>query len=237
VLPFLHPAALFTTNYDNLAELGWEAHANTPGLKRLSLRFAADESVNPNRIPLFKPHGTVDEYGKPVVEGGFVLTQFDYFRMLKQHQKMLDIFMHGFRQRCVLFVGYSFFDYDIASHLYEMRQKSKGIEWYTVFPRDDNNVRNMYYREFGIHQINRTFHDFLVDLNAAVCDAGNELIPAKWSAERIPDCCGLIEVDTEISVVSWGEEVSPHGSETEAVYSRVQTRRGVLDHRPRRRCQ
>jgi len=104
--------------------------------------------------------------------------------MLNTHKEMLDLFMEGFSQRCVIFIGYSFFDTDISSFLYKMRNPSakRGIPWYAVFPRDDDDVRRMYDQKYGIRQINRTFCDFLHDLDLAV-----DFIPAEWKFDRIQE--------------------------------------------------
>jgi hypothetical protein len=76
---------------------------------------------------------------------------------------------------CVVFVGYSFQDMDVASLLYGMRSRDKSMHWYAVFPRDDANVRAMYERRYGIKQISRTFADFVAEAGARL-----GLLPANW---------------------------------------------------------
>ncbi|MBF0550383.1 MAG: SIR2 family protein [Deltaproteobacteria bacterium] len=142
VLPFLKPRALYTTNYDELIELGWQLHT---GAARPSPIFSPpQQKLASGFIPLFKPHGTAQYASGGVGEGGLVLTQFDYFAMLHNKRKMLDTFLEEMRNSCVVFVGYSFQDMDIASILHSMRSKNRDLHWYAVFPRDDPNVRSMY---------------------------------------------------------------------------------------------
>ncbi len=79
---------------------------------------------------------------------------------------------------CVLFVGYSFQDSDIASMLYRMRSRNAANHWYAVFPRNDPNVRAMYAKRYGIKQINRTFTDFVAEVGTRL-----QLVPADWHSE------------------------------------------------------
>lgn len=175
VLPFLNPKAVFTTNYDDLIENGWKLkNIQADGPQMMSI-FKNDNGRHTDFIPVYKPHGTVEWPGRDIKEGGIVITQFDYYEMLNDKKDMLKSFMENFNNSCVIFIGYSFMDMDIASILYEIRQKNNGIHWYAVFPRDDAEVRNMYATKYSIKQINRTFLDFLVDLDAEV-----NFIPSDW---------------------------------------------------------
>jgi hypothetical protein len=167
VLPFLRPKAVFTTNYDDLIERGWDASRGDRPAGKLTQVFV-NKKINRDHVPLYKPHGSIDYPEIPVKEGGIVVTQFDYFEIINERKEMLEAFMSNFNEHCVLFIGYSFQDMDIASHLYELRKKDPGPRWYAVFPRDDNNVRRMYEEKYRIAQINRRFHDFLADLDTAV---------------------------------------------------------------------
>ena len=90
---------------------------------------------------------------------------------------MLREFVQDFDQRCVLFFGYSFLDMDIGSELYQLRRLDRGVHWYAVFPRD-----TMYRDKFSILQINRTFYDFMCDLDEAI-----NFIPPEWKASKIPE--------------------------------------------------
>ena len=123
---------------------------------------------------------TVEQPHAEIEAGVLVISQFDYFRIIARRQRMLDSFMSDFNQSCVLFIGYSFHDMDISAHLHRVRRERRGPKWYAVFPRDDDDVRRMYEQEYGILQINRTFHDFMADLDAEV-----NFIPRDWKRDRI----------------------------------------------------
>ena len=188
VLPFLTPVALFTTNYDTLVEQGWALQANKASLtkakkiKPLDPVYSKSPNLNPNFIPLYKPHGTIERMHSDVGLGGLVLTQFDYFEMLNYRSDLLDQFMEKFNESCVLFIGYGFQDVDIAARLYNIRRNNGGPRWFAVFPRDNSDVRRMYAEKYNILQINRTFNDFMCDLDQAI-----NFIPDEWKFDRIDD--------------------------------------------------
>lgn len=177
MLPFLNAKSIFTTNYDNLIEKGF--HTVNHG-KPLNSIFNNTTSLNSRFIPLYKPHGTIDYPHSNVSEGGFVITQFDYYEIMDTRQKMLESFISDFQNKCVIFIGYSLLDFDIASILYNLARKNKTQCWYAVFPRNDSDVRNMLRDKFGIRQINKTFFNFIYDLDKAT---GN--IPDKWKIENV----------------------------------------------------
>jgi SIR2-like domain len=180
VLPLLGPRALFTTNYDQLIEQGWQA-CRTENYVKASLTpiFHEDQRLDPSVVPLFKPHGSIDQAANGIGDGGLVLTMFDYFTMLTEKRKLLKEWLAKFKATCAIFVGYSFMDMDIAGDLFQLRQGDHDFHWYAVFPRGDEDVRRMYYDKFKIQQINRTFYEFLVDLDAAVDFLPRGLKPAK----------------------------------------------------------
>lgn len=161
-LPYLNPASLFTTNYDQLIELGYSGSGKVLDV------ICSNRSPMAAQTALFKPHGSLSHINQPVGHGGLVITQFDYLEMISDYRKMLQNAMTGFSSTCVLIIGYSFGDMDIGSELYALRKKSDGIPWYAVFPRADKEVRKMYSKRFGIEQINRTFEHFLADLDARI---------------------------------------------------------------------
>jgi hypothetical protein len=182
VLPFLNPLAVFTTNYDNLIELGWRLHPGREEIKPLVPLFKETSKLNDDFIPLYKSHGTVELPHKRAGGGGLIISQFDYFEMIPHRQEMLDQFTRDFSEYCFVAIGYSFQDVDIASRLYEIRKDRSGRNWYAVFPRNSPPVRDMYYDKYKIMQINRTFHDFLLDLDERV-----DFIPDEWKFDKIDD--------------------------------------------------
>jgi hypothetical protein len=109
--------------------------------------------------------------------------------MIPQRKEMLGQFASEFNENCLLFIGYSFQDVDLASTLYEIRQDRSGRNWYAVFPRDNADVRRMYEEKYKIYQINRQFHDFLRDLDDEV-----NFIPDEWKFDKLKDraASGLI---------------------------------------------
>jgi hypothetical protein len=169
VLPLLGPRAVFTTNYDQLVEQGWEAcRAQQHGVKPLVSIFAPGQRFDSSRVPLFKPHGSVERALDDVGSGGLVLTMIDYFEMLSTRSELLEQWLGDVKRACAIFIGYGLADMDIASHLYKIRKTDRGLHWYAVFPRVDPDVKRMYHDKFGIHTIARTMYDFLVDLDAEV---------------------------------------------------------------------
>jgi hypothetical protein len=129
---------------------------------------AIPDSRCQDRVPLYKPHGTLTHANQPVGLGGLVITQFDYFQMVANYRKMLQQTMTGFSRCCVLIIGYSFGDMDIGAELYTLHGQQPSIPWYAVFPRNDPQVRSMYSTQLGIHQVNRTFEEFLAELDERV---------------------------------------------------------------------
>jgi len=120
--------------------------------------------------------------------GGLVITQFDYIEMLSYRRQALHKCLLNLNNTCVVFIGYSFQDLDIATALHEMRNpvSTRQIPWYAVLPRDDENVRGMYSDRYGIRQINRTFFDFMIDLDEAV-----GFIPEHWKFASIEKIDGV----------------------------------------------
>lgn len=180
LLPMLAPRAMFTVNYDELVEQGWRAHAGKVQ-PDLVLRHRPGRSVA-GKTPLFKPHGTLDLADNAIGEGGLVITMFDYYRMIGDYQAMLEQFLETLSRTCVLFVGYAFMDMDIGAEIYRIRKQNKDVPWYAVFPRNDADVRNMYFEQFGIRQINRTSHNFFADLDEAV-----DFVRPEWKLVRLDD--------------------------------------------------
>lgn len=190
-LPFLNPRALFTTNYDQLIELGWNVSHSSHKQKPLIQAFQAlKPNSHYNHTPLYKPHGTIEYLNNPIGNGGLVISQFDYFEILNARREMIEQFMFDFNEKCVVFIGYSFQDMDIASYLYSIRKRHEGRAWYVVFPRNDYVVRHMYQTKYELRQINRTFFDFLKDL-----DDRFNIIPEKWKFENVDQLIhdGLIQ--------------------------------------------
>jgi len=158
VLPYLKPKSIFTTNYDNLIEKGF---AKTNYGKALTTVFHHKSEINQNYLPLYKPHGSVEFPHAKVSKGGLVITQFDYYEIMDARREMLETFLSDFPNCCVIFIGYSFFDFDISSILYKLSGKNKANSWYAVFPRNDADVRNMLRDRYGIKQINLDFKNFI----------------------------------------------------------------------------
>jgi hypothetical protein len=179
VLPFLNPHAIFTTNYDNLIELGWKQHS-LDYVKDLKVLFEETSRLSDDYVPLYKSHGSVELPHKKPGYGGIVLSMFDYFEMIPKRKEMLKQFTNDFTEYCLIFIGYSMQDMDIAQQLYEIRKDRSGRSWYAVFPRNEANVRKMYQEKFKVSQINRTFHDFMSDLDDAV-----NFIPEEWKFKNI----------------------------------------------------
>lgn len=160
-LPHLHPRSLFTTNYDELVELGYKHQPNQLDV------ICRDRTPVPGQSVLYKPHGSLSHANQPVGKGGLVITQFDYLEMISDYREMLRRSMTDFGGTCVLVIGYSFGDMDIGAELYRLR-KNHGIPWYAIFPRNDVSVRKMYSKRFEIEQINLTFEQFLSELDKRV---------------------------------------------------------------------
>jgi hypothetical protein len=162
VLPYLNPLSLFTTNYDELIELGYRHHSTEYDL------ICDDQLPVDGRTALFKPHGSLGRSNLAIGKGGLVITQFDYFSMISEYRKMLKNAFLRMNDCCVIIAGYSFGDMDIGSELYSIRQESRGTKWYTIFPRDDAQVRKMYAERLGIDQIAMDLETFLKSLDQQV---------------------------------------------------------------------
>ncbi len=178
-LPFLDPKAIFTTNYDNLIELGYNLQSGKNEINKISPVF--DDNYEENEfIPLYKPHGSVDKSSSSIKKGGIVITQFDYFDVHNDRLNMLEKFVDLLSNKCVLFIGYSFMDFDISRLIYNLHKAKNRPRWYAVFPRNDSDVKTMYLEKYGIKQINRTFFDFMLDLDNKI-----NFIPTEWKFDAM----------------------------------------------------
>jgi len=99
-------SAIFTTNYDNLIEVGYQL-ASQP-LKRCYPLRKADFSINlTNRsvVHLFKIMGCISQRGQ--MDGCPILTRSDYNSAIKRRQKYLSYLFDFLKDGTVVFIGYS----------------------------------------------------------------------------------------------------------------------------------
>ncbi len=188
VLPYLHPRAILTTNYDSLVEKGWALHSSTENLGTLRPYHTAEQLDCSQHTPLFRPHGSLDRRHMAVGDGGLVISQFDYLEILGCRRKMVKSCLSDLDGKCVVFVGYGLQDMDIMAELYNLRNpaEKRTIPWYAVFPRDDQNLREMLSDRLGIRQINGTFLDFM-----AAADAVLGFVPFAWKHDKIGSIPGI----------------------------------------------
>lgn len=180
-LPFMGPNAVLTTNYDNLVEMGWAAVYPSYVARPLHPIYSPSTVLREQWVPLYKPHGSAPLAHNGIGSGGLVVTQFDYFEIVADRQRLLNDFFSQFNESCVIFIGYNFQDMDIASSLFDLRRKERGPRWYAVFPREDSDVRNMYQERYDIRVISRTFHDFMAEFDEVV-----NFLPAEWKRDQLP---------------------------------------------------
>ena len=173
VLPHLKPLSIFTTNYDELVELGYKQHGPVPDVICDGREAAA------GRHAIYKPHGSLGHSNLAIGSGGLVITQFDYFSMIADYRKMLKKSLATLGESCVIIAGYSFGDMDIGAELYSLRKDTQGTPWYAVFPRTDPQVRTMYSQRLNIRQIGMTLDAFLSELDRQV-----DFIPADHKYKR-----------------------------------------------------
>jgi hypothetical protein len=178
-LPFLKPRAVFTTNYDDLIERGWALHENNDHIDLCEPVYSLDHRVWREKVPIYKPHGSVGVGKEPIGKGGLVLTQFDYFKMIGNNMELVNSFLSDFENNCVLFIGYSLSDMDIGSQLWAKRKENDSINWYAVFPCDSQ-TQDMYRDQFSVRVINRKYHEFMKELDAKV-----DLLPEDWKFTQI----------------------------------------------------
>ena len=182
VLRYLQPKSVFTTNYDLLVEQAWHLQMPNNGAPPLASIFSAQQRVVPNFVPLYKPHGSADRALDPVGAGGPVITTIDYFDMIGDKQAMLNGWLAQVANACVLMIGYSMTDMDIAARLYDIKKKNGGLHWYSVFPRTDNTVRKYWAERLRIRAIDRRFAEFMADLDGLL-----NFIPPEWKYARISE--------------------------------------------------
>ena len=180
VLPFLKPKSLYTTNYDQLVEHAWNVQMPNCAVPPLLPIFSAEQNVLPNYTPLYKPHGSADRAGDPVGSGGPVITTIDYFDMIADKAAMLDNWLTKANNACIIMIGYSMTDMDIAARLYDIKRKNGGLHWYSVFPRSDTTVRKYWSERLRIRPIDRRFAEFMADLDDLI-----GFIPADWKFDTI----------------------------------------------------
>ena len=180
VLPFLRPLSIYTTNYDLLVEQAWHAQMLTSSIRPVVPIFSDRQNVTPGFVPLYKPHGSADRAFDAVGAGGPVITTIDYFDMVTDKQSMLDRWLADASNACVVMIGYSMTDMDIAARLYDIKRKNGGLHWYSVFPRSDSTVRKYWSERLRIRHIDRRFAEFMVDLDALI-----DFVPCDWKYDQI----------------------------------------------------
>ena len=180
VLPFLKPRALYTTNYDLLVEQGWSLQVQNHGMRHLVPIFSSQHHPMRTDTPLYKPHGSAERAHDPVGSGGPIITTIDYFEMIVDKKTMLDRWLDGANNACVLMIGYSMADMDIAARLYDIKKHDGGLHWYAVFPRDDDTVRKYWSEGLRIRHINRSFAELMVDLDKQL-----DFIPEDWKYDTL----------------------------------------------------
>jgi hypothetical protein len=95
--PHLNPSSLFTTNYDELVELGYAGNGKVVDV------ICNNRTPVSGRPVIFKPHGSLSHANVPIGEGGLVITQFDYFEMIGDYREMLQKIIKNFgTQACWL---------------------------------------------------------------------------------------------------------------------------------------
>ena len=180
VLPFLRPTSIYTTNYDLLVEQAWNAQMSRSSIHPVVPIFSAQQNVVPDYMPLYKPHGSADRAFDAVGAGGPVITTIDYFDMVTDKRSMLDRWLKEASDACVVMIGYSMTDMDIAARLYDIKKKNGGLHWYSVFPRSDSTVRKYWSERLRIRHIDRRFAEFMVDLDALI-----DFVPCEWKYDQI----------------------------------------------------
>ena len=188
VLPYLRPRAILTTNYDSLIEKGWALHSSTETLGTLRAYHTTESADASPHTPLYKPHGSLERRHMEVGQGGLVISQFDYLEILGSRRKMIKHCLSDLNGKYVLFIGYGLQDMDIMAELYELRNPAgkRTIPWYAVFPRNDQNLKEMLSDKLGIRQINGTFLDFM-----AAADEALGFIPDAWKFEKLRVISGI----------------------------------------------
>ena len=97
-------------------------------------------------------------------------------------QAMLNGWLAQASNACVLMIGYSMTDMDIAARLYDIKKNNGGLHWYSVFPRTDNTVRKYWAERLRIRAIDRRFAEFMADLDDLM-----NFIPPEWKYDQISE--------------------------------------------------
>ncbi len=126
-IPSFRWKAIFTTNYDRLVEISYdasEAQAGAPALQDLKVVVDVRQNCSlsdPSRVPLYKLHGCISSIERRTP---LVLTTRDYRSTRKNRRKMLRSLRVLAREHSVVFVGYSFSDSIIMNLLDDLEEES-----------------------------------------------------------------------------------------------------------------
>jgi hypothetical protein len=83
-LGFFSPRAIYTTNYDELIELGWQCRTTRP---RIAPIFPDRQTaILDGWTLLFKPHGTAQHAALPVGDGGGESDAHTFWRALRRNR-------------------------------------------------------------------------------------------------------------------------------------------------------
>jgi hypothetical protein len=172
--------AIVTTNYNRVVETAYEA-AQSEALTQYScVAFRTDDelktqSLGPDQIPLYKPHGCLSIRGNP--DAPMVLTPRDYYYSTKKRIHIYDRIQKLAQKFSTLFVGYSLVDYNFNNIYYELQENLRNYlaRSYSVIPVAPHKSKYLerVYQKRGIVLIDDKFDTFCV----ALVDAAGAMTP------------------------------------------------------------
>lgn len=156
-------AAVFTTNYDNLIEVGYQLAPQR--LKRCYPLRKADFSINltdRSILYLFKIMGCISQRGQ--TDGYPILTRSDYNSVIKRRKKYLSYLFDFLKDGTVVFIGYSGRD-RLVFELFDELANKYGLDRlpysYILIPRELSEKEQFIFSRRKMIHIPCTFDEFM----------------------------------------------------------------------------
>lgn len=156
-------SAIFTTNYDNLIEIGYQLAPQR--LKPCYPIRKTDFSVNltdRSKVYLFKLMGCISQRGQK--DGYPVLTRSDYNSMLKRRTKYLSYLFDLLKNGTVVFVGYSGRD-RLVFEIFDELAKNVGLDRlpysYILLPRKLSEKEQFIFSRRKMIHVPCSFEEFM----------------------------------------------------------------------------
>ncbi|NLR58882.1 hypothetical protein HGH93_12270 [Chitinophaga polysaccharea] len=169
LIPTFNWKAIFTVNYDYILELAYDkAKQQKVGIQMLNpiwKNSRQQEIIKPNHVPYFKLHGSfhcVDDDRLPLI-----LTQDQYINHKNNRDGLFDSLKEHANSFTLLFVGFSFSDWDIRAILNKLGTLEMRPRSYMIGPKIRPAEASLWESK-KITSLIMPFSDFMNEINKKI---------------------------------------------------------------------